>query len=108
MVRRPRTTSSSEGWRMMIEEVHIDVRDVDYEWFRGVKAFLDRGSDRYYLPRESAERLGEIDEDTGDFFLIDGQVEAKADEIEVEGVEVPVWTVACAQLKVRPAVKSPA
>ncbi len=92
----------------MIEEVRVEVLDIDHEWFRDVRAFLDRASDLYYLPRESAERLGAIDEDTGDFFLIDGRVEARADEIEVAGVTVPVWTVACAQLRVRPAVKNPA
>ena len=86
----------------MTEEVRIDVRDVDFEWFRDVMAFLDRGADAYYLPRESAERLGEIDEETGGFFLIDGQVEALAEELEVAGRRVPVWSVRCSQLTVRP------
>lgn len=83
-----------------LDEVRIDVRDVDYEWFRDVKAFLDR--DRYLFPRESAERLGEADEGSGNFNLIDGQVEAEADEIEVDGRPLPVWSVDCANLIVRP------
>jgi hypothetical protein len=86
-----------------IEEVSIDVRDVDHSWFEGVKVFLDRDSDRYYLPRESMERLGELDPDTGDAWLIDGVVEARADEIEVDGQVVPCWSVSCARLIVRPA-----
>jgi hypothetical protein len=92
----------------MFEDVRIDVRDVDYEWFRNVAAYLDRSRGTYHFPRESAERLGEVDEDTGDFFLIDGQVKARADVIEVDGGRIPVWSVTCAQLKVKPAVKSPA
>jgi len=86
-----------------IEEVTIDVRDVDYEWFRDVRAFVDRDRDRFYLPREAAERLGEIDPDTGDAWLIDGRVEAKAEEIDVDGGLVPCWSVGCDQLIVRPA-----
>jgi hypothetical protein len=86
-----------------MEEVRIDVRDVDYEWFRDVRAFIDREFDRYYLPRESAERLGEIDDETGDFYVIDGRVEAKADEIEVDGQRMPVWSIGCGDLIVRPA-----
>jgi hypothetical protein len=86
----------------IVEEVRIEVRDVDYEWFRDVRAFLDR--DRYHFPLESAERLGELDEETGDFYLINGQVEAKADEIEVDGMKTPVWSVGCGQLTVRPVV----
>lgn len=91
-----------------MEEVHIDVRDVDYEWFRDVRAFLDRDSDIYHFPRESADRLGEVDDETGDFFLIDGRVEAKADEIDVDGERLPVWSVACSQLTVRPSANSKA
>lgn len=89
-----------------MEEVLIDVRDVDYEWFRDVKAFLDRDRDCYLFPRESAERLGEFDEDAGCYHLIDGQVEAKADEIELDGVPVPVWSVANGQIIVRPVAAS--
>jgi hypothetical protein len=55
-----------------LEMVSIDVRDVDHEWFRDVDAYLDRDLGRYYFPRESAERLGELDEETGNFHLIDG------------------------------------
>lgn len=84
-----------------MERVSIDVRDVDYEWFRAVDAFLD--GDRYHFPRESAERLGEADEETGGFFLIDGQVEAHAGEIEMDGERLPVWSVDCGQLTTRPA-----
>lgn len=86
-----------------LEEVSIDVKDVDYSWFEGVRAFLDRDFDRYYFPRESMDRLGELDPDTGDAWLIDGHVEAKAEEIEVDGQRIPCWSVGCAQLIVRPA-----
>lgn len=86
-----------------MEEVRLDVRDVDYEWFRDVKAFLDRDLDRYLFPQESADRLGDFDADAGCFYLIDGQVEAKSDEIELDGVPVPVWSVGCGDLIVRPA-----
>lgn len=85
------------------EVVRIDVRDVDYSWFEDVKAYLDRGFDWYHFPRESAERLGEQDDETGSYFLIDGHVEARADEIEVDGESIPVWTVGCSQLIARPA-----
>lgn len=88
------------------EEVRIDVCDVDHEWFRDVAAFLDRDSDRYFFPRDSAERLGEIDDETGSFFFIDGQVEAKVDEILVDGQRLPVWSVGCGQMIVRPAKTS--
>jgi hypothetical protein len=86
-----------------VEEVSIDVRDVDYSWFEGVKAYLDRDFDRYYFPRESVERLGELDPETGNAWLIDGQVEAQADGVEVEGKEIEAWSIGCAQLIVRPA-----
>jgi hypothetical protein len=90
----------------VVEEVRIDVRDVDYTWFEDVKVYLDRDFDLYHLPRESADRPGEPDEETGDFFLVDGQVEAKSDEIEVDGEAIPVWTVGCSQLIVRRAARS--
>lgn len=86
-----------------MEEVRIDVRDVDHTWFEDVKAYLDRDFDIYYFARESAERLGEPDEDSGGFYFIDGQVEAKADEIEIDGERIPVWAVGTTQLLVRPA-----
>jgi len=59
--------------------------------------------DRYHLPRKSAERLGEPDEETGSFWLIDGQVEACADEIEIDGATVPVWESGASPLMSRPA-----
>jgi hypothetical protein len=86
-----------------VEEVRIDVRDLDYEWFRDVRAFIDREFDRYYFPRESVERLGEIDDETDVFYLIDGRVEARADEIDVDGQRLPVWSIGCGDLIVRPA-----
>jgi hypothetical protein len=86
-----------------IEEVSVDVRDVDYSWFEGVQTYLDRNFDRYYFPRESVDRLGELDPDTGNAWLIDGQVEAEADEIKVDGRVIPCWSVGCARLIVRPA-----
>jgi len=89
-----------------VEEVRIDVRDVDYTWFEDVRAYLDRDLDLYHLPRESADRLGEPDDETGDYFLIDGHVEAKADKIEVDGETIPVWTVGCARLIARPAARN--
>jgi hypothetical protein len=93
-----------EGQRMAdIETVSIDVRDVDHEWFVEIAAFLDRGSDRYYFPRGSVERLGEIDDDTGNAWLIDGRVEAATDEIVIDGRSIPVWSTRCDQLIVRPA-----
>jgi hypothetical protein len=39
-----------------LEEVTIDVRDVDHEWFRDASALLDRDQDRDDLPRQSDER----------------------------------------------------
>ena len=85
-----------------IEEVSIDVRDVDYSWFEGVKAYLDRDFDRYYFPRESRERLGELDPDSGDARLLDGLVEAKTYEIDIDGQHFPCWSTGCL---VRPASK---
>ena len=84
-----------------IEEVSIDVRDVDYTWYEGVKAYLDRGIDRYYFPLASMERLGELDPDTGDAWLIDGQVEAKTEEIEIDGRRILCWSVGGSQLIIR-------
>jgi hypothetical protein len=87
-----------------MEEVRIDVRVVDYGWLRDVRAFIDCEFDRYYLPRESAECLGEIDDNTGDFYLIDRRVEARTDEIEVDGERLPVWSINCGEFTARPAV----
>lgn len=85
------------------EEVSIDVRDLDYNWFEGVKAYLDRDCDLYYLPLESVERLGEPDEENGNYYLTAANVEAEADELEIDGKAIPVWSVGCAKLIVRPA-----
>jgi hypothetical protein len=49
------------------------------------------------------ERLGEIDEDTGNAWLIDGLVEAAAHEIIIDGRSIPVWSTGCDRLIVRPA-----
>jgi len=86
-----------------MEEVRIDVRDVDYSWFQDVKAWLDRDFDLYYLPRESAERLGEQDKESDDYWLLDGRVQARADSVEVDGASVEAWCVSVGQLIVRPA-----
>jgi hypothetical protein len=86
-----------------IEMVRIDVRDVDTNWFEDVVAYLDRGLDLYYLPRESAERLGEFDEETGNYWLIDGRVEAISSDIEFGGTAVPAWEISVTQLLTRPA-----
>ena len=85
-----------------IEEVSIDVRDIDYSWFEGVKAYLDRDYNLYHLPRESVERLGEVVE-TGDAELIDGHVAAKAEVIEFDGRSIEAWTIGCGDLVIRPA-----
>ena len=66
--------------------------------------YLDRVLDRYLLPRESAERLGDYDPETRSYVLLDGRVEALAEEIEVGGRTVPVWSVPVRQLRVRPAL----
>lgn len=89
-----------------MEEHLIDVRDVDYEYFEGVSVYLDRGFDRYHFPRESAERLGEYDEENGTFYLIDGRVETEPDEIEVNGRKIETWSVGVNQLVTRPARRS--
>lgn len=78
----------------------IDVRDLDYTWWEKVKAYRDGG--KLLLPRESVERLGEIDPATGDAHLIGGFVEAKASGVEIDGVETPVWSVGLEQLVTRP------
>lgn len=85
------------------EEVSIDVRDLDYSWYEAVRAYLDRNYDLYYLPLESVERLGEPDEENGNYYLTAANIEAEADELEIDGHAMPVWSVGCAQLIVRPA-----
>jgi hypothetical protein len=91
-----------------IEGVRIDILDMVYEGLRDVETLLDRDHDLYDLPRGSVEGLGEADRETGGYDLIGGRVEAMLDEPEVDGVRVPVWSVGCDQLTVRPAAKSPA
>lgn len=88
-----------------MEEVNIDILDVDYEWFRDVRAFTDSGRDRFYLPRESAERLGELDKESGGFHLLDGRVTASPDEIEVNGGPLPVWVVNASEIRTRPTIR---
>ena len=83
-----------------MKKVQIDVRDLDYTWWEKVEAYREGG--KLHLPRESVERLGEIDLTTGDAHLIDGHVEAKANTISVEGTETPVWTLGLEQLVTRP------
>ena len=85
-----------------MEEHLIDIRDLDTEYFLCVRVWLDRASDRLYLPRESAERVGEPDED-GNFLLLDGAVIAEAETIEVNGVKTPAWSVPVGLLVTRPA-----
>lgn len=84
-----------------MEEHFIDIRDLDTEYFEGVRVWLDRGLDRYYLPQESAARLGEASED-GNYALLDGSVIAEAAEIEVGGQTVLAWGVPTNQLVTRP------
>ena len=82
-----------------MQKVLIDVKDVDYTWWERVEAYHDGG--RFHLPRESVERLGEVDPETGDAFLVEGLVEAKANVISVDGADLPVWTVGAGQLVAR-------
>lgn len=86
-----------------LDKVNIDVLDRDRTWFEGVIAYLDREYDNYYFPLESVERLGELDEESGNYYLIDSDIEAEAEEIEVGGQTVPAWCVGCERLIVRPA-----
>ena len=83
-------------------EARIDVRDVDTNWFEFVRVFVDRDFDRYLFPRESIERVGELDSDDGAYYLLDGAVTAEQDEIEVDGVMFPVWAVRIGSLVTRP------
>lgn len=62
--------------------------------FGDAKAYLDRGSDIHQFPRESADQFEELDELSGNFYLIDGQIAAEADEIEVDGQRVFVRALA--------------
>lgn len=76
---------------------------MDYTWFEDVQAYLDRDHDLYHFPQASAERLGEVDDETGNFYLIDGLVEATPDEVDIDGATIPVWSVEVTQLLTRPA-----
>lgn len=87
--------------RAAVEEHEIDVRDVDTEWFLNVRVWLDRITDRYYLPRESAARLGEMAED-GSYCLLDGAVTAVQEHIEVSGQHVAAWSLPVWALTTRP------
>lgn len=83
-----------------MKQTLIDVRDLDYTWFERVEAFRDGGT--LHLPRQSVERLGEIDPATGDATLISGFVDAKAGTVQIAGADVPVWSVGLDQLTTRP------
>jgi hypothetical protein len=85
-----------------VEEHIIDICDLDGEYFVNVRVWLDRSLDRYYLPRESAERLGE-QQDGGAFYFFKGEVEAEPEEIEVGGQTLEAWGVSVGQFRTRPA-----
>ncbi len=91
-----------------IEAVKLHVRDFDYEWFRDVLMYLDRDLDLFHFSRISTDRLGELDEYTGNNYLIDCRVETKSNEIVVDCMIVLVWSVDCGQLIVRPETRSTA
>lgn len=84
-----------------VEEVRIDVRDLDYTWFEGIRAYLDRRTGCYHLPRESVDRLGEVDQGTGLALLIDGHVEALPASLHLDGSIIPAWTVRDGDLIIR-------
>jgi hypothetical protein len=87
-----------------MEEHLLDVRDIDTEWFLGVTAYLDRGNDLWHFPKDAVERLGEPDADgSGSYWLLDGRVEAVANEVGVDGTLRRVWTVPVKQVVTRPA-----
>lgn len=87
-----------------MEQHRIDVRDIDpHRWCEDVPVFLDRSADVFYFPKDSIDRIGEPDEESGNYWLLDGRVEAEADQIEVDGEPVPVWTVRVGELVTRPA-----
>lgn len=85
-----------------MEEHLIDVRDVDGEYFERVWVWLDRAADRYHLPLESVERLGEPD-DENNYLLLDGSLVAERDEAEVGGRRTTTWSVPVTRLTTRPA-----
>lgn len=90
-----------------MEEHFIDVCDLDGEYFTNIRVWLDRTLDRYYLPRESAERLGELQDD-GNFYFFRGTVEAGPEEIEVDRKLIKAWGVSVGRLKTRPVRPHPA
>lgn len=89
-----------------MEEHVLDICDLDGEYFVNVRVWLDRTADRYFLPRESAERLGELGDD-GNFSFFRGTVEAEPEEIDVAGQRVQAWGVSVGQLRTRPAQRRP-
>jgi hypothetical protein len=84
-----------------MEEHLIDICDVDGEYFVDVRVWLDRSADRFYFPRASAERLGELAAD-GNFYFFRGQIEAVSEEINIGGVQQPAWGVSAGALRTRP------
>lgn len=91
---------------LTVKEQLIDVRDIDTEWFLGVRVFVDRTRSRYLFPAESVERLGEADPADGSYAMLDGQVIAEPEEIEMGGTPLNVWSVPIGQLVTRPAAGS--
>jgi hypothetical protein len=85
-----------------MEEHFVDVRDPDTKYFERVRVWLDRATDRYHLPEESAARMGEPAED-GTYLLLDGTVVAEPVYVGADGDTVKVWTVPVHRLVTRPA-----
>jgi hypothetical protein len=84
-----------------MEEHLIDICDVDGQYFVDVRVWLDRAADRFYFPRASAERLGELAAD-GNFYFLRGEVEAVPEEVNVGGLQLPAWGVSVGRLRIRP------
>lgn len=88
-----------------VERVMIDVRDVDYTYWEDVSAFL--APDGYYhFTKESAERLGDLDDESGNYLFLDGVVEAHSDYLFVDGQKVKTWSVRTEELTARPSRKA--
>ena len=85
-----------------MEEHFVDVRDLDTEYFERVRVWLDRATDRYHLPKASADRLGEPAED-GTYLLLDGTLVAEPVYVGHNGDTVRVWAVPVHRLTTRPA-----
>ena len=85
-----------------MEEHFVDVRDGDVGYTERVRVWLDRVTDRYHLPRESAERLGKPAAD-GTYHLFAGTVIARPIFVGFKGDTVRVWTVPVRELATRPA-----